>query len=107
MTTPGALRERLVLEQPVETPDGAGGVTRSHTTLATLWAALIPVSARDQVVADDLGASITHRIVIRSRADITTRHRLRKGSRIFRLVALRDQDGSARFLEISAQERVD
>ena len=107
MSAPGALRERLVLEQPVETPDGAGGVTRSYASVTTLWAALIPVSARDQVVADSLGASITHRIVIRSRADVTTRHRLRKGSRIFRIVALRDQDGSGRFLEISAQERAD
>jgi head-tail adaptor len=44
---------------------------------------------------------------MRSRTDISTRHRLRKGSRIFRVVALRDQDGSGRFLEISAQERVD
>jgi SPP1 family predicted phage head-tail adaptor len=107
MTAPGALRERLVLEQPVETPDGAGGVTRSYASVTTLWAALIPVSARDQVAADSLGASITHRIVISSRADITTRHRLREGARIFRLVALRDQDGSGRFLEISAQERAD
>jgi SPP1 family predicted phage head-tail adaptor len=107
MSTPGALRERLVLEQPVETPDAAGGVTRSYASVTTLWAALIPVSARDQVVADSLGANITHRIVIRSRVDVTTRHRLRKGSRIFRIVALRDQDGSGRFLEISAQERAD
>jgi SPP1 family predicted phage head-tail adaptor len=107
MNGPGALRERLTLEQPVETPDGAGGTTRSYASVTTLWAALIPVSARDQVVADSLGASITHRIVIRARADATTRHRLRKGLRIFRLVALRDQDGSGRFLEIDAQERVD
>ncbi len=35
MTGPGELRHRLVLEAPVETPDGAGGVTRSYATLAT------------------------------------------------------------------------
>jgi SPP1 family predicted phage head-tail adaptor len=107
MTGPGALRDRLGLEQPVETADGAGGVARSYASVATLWAALTPVSARDDVVAGALGATVTHRIVIRSRDDITTRHRLRAGARIFRIVTLRDRDGRGRFLEIGAQERVD
>ena len=107
MTGPGELRHRLVLEAPVETPDGAGGVTRSYATLATVWAKVTPASARGDVDADDLAATVTHRIVIRSRADITTRHRFRLGARIYRIVTLRDQDGSGRFTEISAQERVD
>ena len=38
---------------------------------------------------------------------MTTRHRFRLGARIYRIVALRDQDGSGRFIEISAEERVD
>jgi head-tail adaptor len=42
-----------------------------------------------------------------SRAELTTRHRLREGLRIFRIVALRDQDGTRRFTEIAAEERVD
>ena len=62
---------------------------------------------RDASWRDALGANVTHRIVIRMRADITTRHRLREGARIFRIVALRDQDGAGRFLEIDAEERVD
>jgi SPP1 family predicted phage head-tail adaptor len=107
MTDPGTLRHRLVLEAPVETADGAGGVARSFATVTTLWAALVPVTARGDVVAADLGASVTHRIVIRSGLDLTTRHRLREGARIFRIVALRDQDGSGRFIEIDAEERVD
>jgi SPP1 family predicted phage head-tail adaptor len=107
MSAPGELRDRLVLEQPVETPDGAGGVTRGYASVATLWAAVAPVSARDDVVADALGATATHRIVIRTRADVTTRHRLRAGARIFRIVTLRDQDGRGRFLAIGAEEHVD
>jgi SPP1 family predicted phage head-tail adaptor len=107
MTGPGELRTRLVLEQPVETPDGAGGVARGYASVATLWAALVPVSAQGDVVADSLGDDVTHRLVIRFRSDVTTRHRLRAGARIFRIVALRDQDGRGRFLAIDAQERVD
>ena len=64
------------------------------------------VGARRRRSPTTLGATVTHRIVIRARADITTRHRFRDGARIYRIVALRDQDGSGRFLEIGAQERV-
>jgi SPP1 family predicted phage head-tail adaptor len=106
VTAPGELRERLVLEQAVDTADGAGGVTRGYAAVTTLWAALIPVAARGDVVGDSLADTITHRVVIRLRTDVTTRHRLRAGSRVFRIVALRDQDGRGRFLEIDAQERV-
>jgi SPP1 family predicted phage head-tail adaptor len=107
MTDPGELNHRLVLEQPVETADGAGGVTRGYAAVTTLWAALAPVSARGAVEADDLAADVTHRITIRFRSDVTTRHRLRDGARIFRIVALRSPDESGRFVQIDAQERVD
>ena len=107
MIDPGALRHRLVLEQPLESPDGAGGVTRGYATVTTLWAAVMPVTARGDVVADGVDATVTHRIIVRSGPDVTTRHRLREGARIFRILALRDSDGSGRFLEIHAEERVD
>jgi SPP1 family predicted phage head-tail adaptor len=104
MTDPGELRHRLVLEQPVEGADGAGGVTRSYATVTMLWAAVVPVAARGAVGAADVGANVTHRILIRSGPGVTTRHRLREGPRIYRILALRDQDGSGRFVEIAAEE---
>jgi SPP1 family predicted phage head-tail adaptor len=106
MTGPGTLNRRLILEEPLETPDGAGGVTRGYQTLATLWAEVTPVSARGDVVAVALGAAVTHRIVIRRSPDITTRHRLRDGARIFRIASIRERD-HGRFLEIQAEERTD
>jgi SPP1 family predicted phage head-tail adaptor len=107
MSDPGEFRHRVELQEPVETPDGAGGVSRSHATVATLWAAVTPLSPRERVEAANLGANVTHRIVIRSGRIVTTRHRLREGTRIFRVVAWRDPDASGRFIEISAEERVD
>jgi len=103
----GELRHRLVLEAPVETPDGAGGVARTYESAGVVRAKLTPVTARGEVVGEDPGATVTHRVVIRWRADINTRHRLRDGARILRIVAVRDLDGSGRFIEISANERVD
>jgi SPP1 family predicted phage head-tail adaptor len=107
MTGPGELNRRLVLEAPAITPDGAGGVIRTYQTLATLWAALVPVSAHDRVVADGAGATVTHRISIRSGPEVTTRHRLRLGARIFQIATVRDREGEGRFLDIEVTERTD
>ena len=105
MTDPGQLNRRLVLEALVETADGAGGVSRGYETVTTLWASLAPRAASDNVAADALGASISHRIVVRWREDITLRHRLREGARTFLIVAIRER--GRRFLDIDAEERTD
>ena len=107
MSNPGKLRHRLVLEAPVETDDGAGGIARSYENLATVWAAIEPVSFTEQVAAEALGARLTHRITVRSGFDLTTRHRFVLGARRFRILAIRDPDESGRFREISAEERSD
>lgn len=107
MSDPGLLRHRLVLEVPVETDDGAGGVARSYNAVATVWAALTPLSERESVSAEELGANLTHRITIRAGVSVTTRHRFTLGTRVFRIVTLRDPDESGRFVEILAEERAD
>jgi SPP1 family predicted phage head-tail adaptor len=107
MIDPGRLNRRLVLEAPVETPDGAGGVVRGFEAVATLHAEVTSAAAREEVEAARLGAAVTHRIVVRFSADITVRHRLRDGERLYRIVSLKDRDGRGRFLDIAAQERLD
>jgi SPP1 family predicted phage head-tail adaptor len=104
MTDPGRLGRRLVLEAPVETPDGAGGVSRGYETVATIWAEVTPLSARGEVVAADAGATRAYRILVRVGPDITSRHRLRDGARVFRIVSVRAADASRRFVEIRAEE---
>jgi SPP1 family predicted phage head-tail adaptor len=106
MTASGDLDRRLVLQAPAETPDGAGGVTRGYTAVTTLWASVEPVSARNSVIADAGGATVTHRIVIRRREGLTTRHRFIEGNETYRIVSLRD-DATRRFLVIGAEQRAD
>ena len=106
MTAPGELNRRLVLEAPVESADGAGGVTRGYAAVMTLWASVEPVSARNAVVADAPGATVTHRIVMRRRTAVTTRHRFVDGATVYRIVSLRD-DATRRFLVIGAEQRKD
>ena len=95
-----------MLEEPVESADGAGGVARSYAPAMTLWAKVEPVSARGAVIADAPGATITHRIIVRRRSALTTRHRFAEGTTIYRIVTIRD-DATRRFLVIGAEERAD
>lgn len=103
---PGDLNRRLVLQEPLETADGAGGVARSFAPVMTLWASVEPVSAKNSVIADAPGATVTHRIIVRRRAAVTTRCRFVEGATVYRIVTLRE-DGTRRFLVIGAEVRAD
>jgi SPP1 family predicted phage head-tail adaptor len=106
MTDIGDLNRRLVLQAPVETDDGEGGVIRSYQTVTTLWAQVVPLAARADIVAGSLGATVRYRIVIRARDDVTTRHRLQDGEHVYCVIAAR-RSADRRFLEIDAEERED
>jgi SPP1 family predicted phage head-tail adaptor len=106
MTGPGDLDRRLTLEAPVETDDGAGGVSLAYEIVSTLWASVAPLSARAEVSADSLGAAARCRIVIRKRDGVTTRHRFRDGDTVYRILAL-SESADRRFLDISAERRED
>ena len=105
MIDPGQLKTRLVIQQPVETPDDQGGVVRSWTTFATVWAQVTPLSARRDMEADADGATQNYRIVLRSHLSLTLQHRFSDGARIYRIVSIRDRD-DRRFIEIDADARV-
>jgi SPP1 family predicted phage head-tail adaptor len=106
MTAPGELNRRLLLQAPVETDDGAGGVIRTYQTVTTLWAQVTPLSARADIAAGSLGAALGTRIVIRARDDVTTRHQFVDGAHVYRMIAAR-KSADRRFLEIDAEERED
>jgi len=110
MTGAGDLNRRLTLEAPSETDDGAGGVTRDYAAAVSLsvslWARLVPLSAGADAAADSLGGALRYRIVVRAGPVITTRHRLRDGARIFRILAA-GPSADRRFIEIEAEARED
>lgn len=105
MIDPGQLKTRLVVQQPVETLDDQGGVVRTWTTFATVWAQVTPLAARRDVQADTDGVTQNYRIVLRSHLSLTLQHRFSDGARIYRIVAIRDRD-DRRFIEIDADVRV-
>ena len=103
MTAAADLSTRLIIEAPTETPDGAGGVTRTFADAGRLWARLTPLSMDDRIVADRSLGVLTHRATVRARSGLTTAHRLTLGARRFRIRALREVE-AGRFLELLLEE---
>ena len=101
---PGDLNRRLTLDAPVDADDGEGGVATSYQSVAMVWAQVVSLTARADVIAGSLGASLRYAIVIRYRDDITTRHRFQDGDRIYRVLAVQPA-ADRRFLQIAAEER--
>ncbi len=100
----GRLRTRLDLLTPEQVPDGAGGMRRSYTMKATVWASIRPVRAGPDTTQDREGGSLTHRITVRRREDVDATVRFRKGARLFQVIAVHDPDERGRLLECLCRE---
>lgn len=95
-----ALRHRLSLERGGQ--DAAGETV--WTPVDTVFAALTPATPRERDSGGGVAGTVTHRIELRWRADVSSRDRLRLGERIFRIVAAHDLDETRRRLVVLAEE---
>lgn len=106
-----ALTRKLVLEEAVAVPDGAGGVDRSWSALGTLWAELKLKSGMERA-GDNAGLSRQrYRVILRaapSGAPSRPRpdQRFREGTRIFTILAVADWHLDAGYLVCEAEEEV-
>ena len=100
----GALRRRLVLEAPVETPDGAGGQLTSFETVAAVWAQVEWLSGNERWRGERPEQAASHRITLRGRAGVDAGQRLRDGDKVFDIKAVGDPDGGGRRLICLVEE---
>lgn len=102
----GELRHRVVFQESVLTPDGSGGFTQEWRDLAEVAAAVVALSAAEQLRFQQLQTAVTHKIYIRWRADVTARMRAVKGGEVYDIVSATDRDGTGTCLEIMARRTV-
>lgn len=106
MIDPGSLDQRLVIVAPSDTPDAAGGVTRTYADAQTVWAQIVPLSAKADAGDDSVGAVVRYRITLRAGPDITTAHQLRRGTQIFLIDGVRPDAAGAHLLVVDAHDRL-
>lgn len=105
------LNRKLVLEDPQQVPDGAGGFTTSWIALGEIWAALKAGTGRERDVEGMTASTIPWKVTVRaaphgSPSRPRPEQRLRSGTRVFRIVAVAEADPDGRFLTCYAQEEV-
>lgn len=101
---PGQRTARLTREVPVEVADGQGGASLSWSSAGAVWARIEPVSHATSEVAGATRVVLTHRIWIPWQTGVAAGQRLRQGTRIFAIQAVRDPDESARYLVCDCEE---
>ena len=104
MTAIGELRLRLTLEQPEESDDGIGGVTRTWSDAGSVWGALEPLAMNGGNIADRDTPTLRYRLTLRPYPDLSVRHRFRLGNRILQIRAMRDPDERGEFVECLVDE---
>jgi SPP1 family predicted phage head-tail adaptor len=103
VTAAGQLRERVIIERPVRTADGAGGADVTWETLATVWAEVMALGGTEHVLAERDEARGPHRITIRFRGDVTAEMRLVWRGQTLNIRGMRDPDGKRQWLAINAE----
>ena len=100
----GAMNERFALQQPIRTPDDAGGATVTWETVADVWAHVRPISGDERLAHDQLAGRLTHEVWIRHRAGVTPAMRFSQGARIYEIVAVLEMQRRTR-LKCLCEER--
>jgi SPP1 family predicted phage head-tail adaptor len=100
----GNMRRRLAIEIPVETSDGAGGITRSFAAIGTVWAQMEWRSGTERWRADRPEQAATIIVTMRWRAGLTAGMQLRDGIRVFEIISAGDPDGDRKRLVLTCNE---
>lgn len=84
----GNLRHRVVLQQKVITEDALKQQSEVWTDIATVWAAIEPLSGREYFAARQENAEVTAKITIRYRKDVTPDMRAVSEGRVFDVLSV-------------------
>ncbi|WP_313319585.1 phage head closure protein [Stenotrophomonas sp.] len=84
----GELRHRVLIQQHVTTRDDDGVAHTAWTDVATVWASVEPLSAREFIQSGQTQAAITARITIRYRADLQASMRILHRGQVYNIAGL-------------------
>ncbi|WP_321397379.1 phage head closure protein [Emcibacter sp.] len=98
------LRYRVTCQEEERTPDGTGGYATGWRDVATVWAAIMPVSAKMTQEARQQRPKRTMDIRVRFRADLEPCRRMLQGGKRWRVLSVLDPDGRGRWFMFRVEE---
>lgn len=104
----GKLRHRVTLQKPERVRDPlTGGWVDGWGEVATVWASIEPLSAREFIAAQASQSEVTARIVIRHRPDVIAAMRILYRGRVYNIHGvLADAKSGLEYLTMPVSEGV-
>lgn len=105
----GQLRRRIAFQTRAASKDSYGSATHLWQTVNVCWAAVEPLSAREQAVAAQTLGTVSHQITVRYQSfmadpSAVAAMRIQYGTRLFNISGLMNQDERNRLVTILATE---
>ncbi len=111
MSHGGQLDDRIEIQRATVAPNDLGEPVETWATLATIWAAKSDVSAAEAYRAQEVGAQITTRFLVRYSlvtVSVNATDRIAFRGRLFNVTGVRERSGTRNsWLEIDAVARDD
>jgi len=102
----GSLNKRITIQYSTRVSDSLGGFTLTWADVATVWAALWPVSANETVQSNQQVMTISHRIRIRYRSILRPSWRIKYGNRYFAIISIINPEERNEWLDLMVKEAV-
>lgn len=106
MIKAGELDRRITIERGVDTLDSFGGVDRSWSAIATVWAKVTPISDGERWRAQEVAAEVTTRFLIRWGAGVLPTDRIRYAGAVYEISGVKEV-GRREGQEITAAARAE
>ena len=105
-TSMGRRSRRVELQSASEVASETGQVTKTWTTIRTVWGQIAPISGREVFTAHQVSADVTHRVYLdfHEADDVTAEWRLKHGTRIFEIEAVLNVEERDRKIEVWCKE---
>jgi SPP1 family predicted phage head-tail adaptor len=100
----GALTERVMVQLPVDTPDGSGGFTRAWQDGLEMWAQILPQALDERRYGGHVAALNRFVVLVRRDGAIRLDARLKWQGRLLSIVAVEDDPATKDRWRISTIE---
>ena len=101
----GELNKLIDIQQVSHVSDNMGGTTDTWSAYASsIWAAIWPISAKEQVMSAREEMEITHRVKIRYLSGLTAKMRIKYGTRYFDITSIINTEERGKEMILLARE---
>ena len=103
----GRLRHRVTLQSPAQSRDAIGAPVTRWIDVATVWAAVEPLTVRELAIFAQTTALASHKVTIRSYSTLKPDWRITFGDRAFEIEGILDKEERGREMTVLCTELID